>query len=1166
MKKEVTTMKMTTKKISLLLCFILIFSAAAPLLSVTAANTVGIKTLEDYIELTKNCKNDSWSKGKTVELLNDLDLSNSNFTPIPSFSGTFNGNGYTISGVNLVNKGSHQGLFRYIQEGGVVENLNVKGVITPSGTAKSIGGIAGELSGSVINCSFDGNISGKASVGGIAGYVNESGIIKSSRSYGNIVGSTYTGGIAGQNLGRIELCENNSAVNTTNTEEEKSIQDLTNINLEEITNKTELVDTNTDTGGIAGYTKGKIISCKNLADIGYKSIGYNTGGIAGRNAGYIADCENSGEIRGRKDIGGICGQAEPYVTLEYSESVIDDIKSTLKDIKGTVNGSIDSEDNSFYDSLNNINSVLGDITDRVGYLSDDVTDYANDVTSKTNDMTDRMHKALTKSPDVFDGLSTGINQMSDGLEDFKAAGDYISQSIDDLCDDLNGSITTDDKDKDKTNQNLSDALAYLRLSSKQLSRALYELEVAIDSMQTGAKQLDEAVKALNKALDERKKINDSFLEIADSLDTVIDAVIAANGSLEEIAKILSDLKNQGYLKNITSETIANLKALAANYKDIKQALTMIRDALTVLGDQTDIKAIKRALDNFSKAFSNLSKAFEKMQNVIGKFGISLDFDASSETIKKAIQAFKDGCSDLQDGAASLSDSVGKLNEIVKDLSAGGALELPSVSDSFNDNMDGLMNSIRSMQKEFTSLNDIFKDEKNKLSDNINDITDQLTLLSDIMTDAYDDSLDISKDDVYEDISEYDRSGDTRGKVETSKNTGAVSGDINVGGVVGSMAIEYDFDPEDDVSKSGKRSTKFTYKTKCVVRHCTNEAEVTSKKDYSGGIVGRMDLGSVLLSDNYGKVSATDGNYSGGIAGKSDTIIRSSAAKCELSGNDYIGGIAGEASKIINCQTLVYVSENGEYTGAIAGKAETGKLLKNYCVNDDLGGIDDINYDGIAEKTDVGTFARFVDSNFNKPVSFNLKFVADDKEVANLTYNYKDSIPDDEIPRVPEKKGYYGKWSDYDFKEVTHDAVIEAEYNRNMDILSSDAKRENGKSIILVCGAFDDSARVSASKLTGENAIDGYEVNISNVYTDSYTVRYLPLSDKKTSIYIDTGSGYKKVPSKAYGSYMEFNTSTPTFNLLEKEKNTLVIYVSAGIMILIVCAGAFIIIKKKKKIA
>ena len=50
------------------------------------------------------------------------------------------------------------------------------------------------------------------------------------------------------------------------------------------------------------------------------------------------------------------------------------------------------------------------------------------------------------------------------------------------------------------------------------------------------------------------------------------------------------------------------------------------------------------------------------------------------------------------------------------------------------------------------------------------------------------------------------------------------------GIVGSMAIEYDFDPEDDLIQEGDRSLDFRYQTKAVVASCINTGEITGKQD------------------------------------------------------------------------------------------------------------------------------------------------------------------------------------------------------------------------------------------------------------------------------------------------------------------------------------------------
>ena len=129
-----------------------------------------------------------------------------------------------------------------------------------------------------------------------------------------------------------------------------------------------------------------------------------------------------------------------------------------------------------------------------------------------------------------------------------------------------------------------------------------------------------------------------------------------------------------------------------------------------------------------------------------------------------------------------------------------------------------------------------------------------------------------------------------------------------------------------------------------------------------------------------------------------------------------------------------------------------------------------------------------------------------KENPNFTSQFigliKEEIAKDKIPSVPEKRGYYGKWSSYDFASPTYDAEIEAEYYRNLEIIESELKRGD-KAILLLCGAFDDTASIRAVKNTEKNSkmhakkiLDSFKVKIDGAYNKKYTVRYLPLSDKK----------------------------------------------------------------------
>ena len=81
-----------------------------------------------------------------------------------------------------------------------------------------------------------------------------------------------------------------------------------------------------DSGGIVGFSKGVVSGCVNRGTVGYPHFGYNVGGIAGRQSGYLTGCENRGEIHGRKDVGGIVGQMEPYLLLLESINMADELR------------------------------------------------------------------------------------------------------------------------------------------------------------------------------------------------------------------------------------------------------------------------------------------------------------------------------------------------------------------------------------------------------------------------------------------------------------------------------------------------------------------------------------------------------------------------------------------------------------------------------------------------------------------------------------------------------------------------------------------------------------------------------------------------------------------------------------------------------------------------
>ena len=151
---------------------------------------IQITCAEDLLELSRNCALDTWSQGKHVALTADISLAGTGYTPIPTFGGTFDGGGYTISGLDLSSGLTPAGVFGTLQEGAVVKDLHVTGSIEPSGHGSSIGGIAGENYGVIAACSFSGTITGTDRVGGIAGQmcIRDSSTTKYMDGHGAAVG------------------------------------------------------------------------------------------------------------------------------------------------------------------------------------------------------------------------------------------------------------------------------------------------------------------------------------------------------------------------------------------------------------------------------------------------------------------------------------------------------------------------------------------------------------------------------------------------------------------------------------------------------------------------------------------------------------------------------------------------------------------------------------------------------------------------------------------------------------------------------------------------------------------------------------------------------------------------------------------------------------------
>lgn len=367
--------------------------------------TIYIDSVEKLQELAELCAYDAWSRDKYVLLEADLELAGRELV-IPVFGGIFDGQGHTVSGLEITQEGSQMGLFRYLQQGAVIRDLSVREArVIPQGSACQTGILVGRNYGSIINCQVSGVLEGDEEVGGIAGVNEESGVIRSCTADVTVVGTRRSGGITGCNHGTLNNCTNRGNINIYTNDMIYDLEDFTVENLEEASSGSRL-DAHMDTGGIAGISDGKIYYCTNAGTVGYAHVGYNTGGIVGRlHQGYIQNCTNTGHVLGRKDVGGIAGQMEPFMEVEYIDGKLDELDRELDIFLDMLEAS--------HDHLSNYGNQAAAITRQLNANLRNVSTSASNLLNITNDLWQVYNQELSGISSDFDRLSDDLKGIND---------------------------------------------------------------------------------------------------------------------------------------------------------------------------------------------------------------------------------------------------------------------------------------------------------------------------------------------------------------------------------------------------------------------------------------------------------------------------------------------------------------------------------------------------------------------------------------------------------------------------------------------------------------------------------------------------------------------------------------------------------------------------------
>lgn len=624
-------MKQLRRGAAFLTALALLCTLALP--AAAAADTVTISSVQDFVQFSKQCTRDTWSRGITVELTADLDLSDQAITPVPIFQGTFHGNGHTISGLSLETKGSKMGLFRTLSASAVVEDLTVEGTLCPQGSANQAGLLAGENFGTVRRCTVRGSVTGQEDIGGLVGFNGESGSLISCSSAADVTGVYNVGGIAGENLGTVERCSNTGNLNVEADQ-----------------------DTPTNVGGIAGLSRGTIRGCSNTGPVGYQHVGYNMGGIAGLQSGEISECTNTGPIQGRKDVGGIAGQFEPYTSLTYGPSPSQQLADSMSGL---------------FDQLDRFATQVNDMVSRG-------TEDAQVIHDALSAIQERAHAAgsegHTDFRDMSDALYQHITTISDRLDSLQSHTDRFR---DDAGDALQEALDQSDTLLDELEQLAKEADSGVKQSIEALEDTVKKIQALFEEIHTHRQAIIQELAALQAYVDEVARLiaagdYEQALQVPFPSLALGDHISAIADALKECPRLAAQLAEQW--KKIYQNTSSDLgqtgSAIDKAQSKLYSALTDLKDAFAHLSDaaQNDLDAVNRESDQIrdllkdytdtlgdkaQSAVDDINQEFTVIQDRVD--GITQSVEADNDALYATSQAILDQMDLVRQAILSLSE-------------------------------------------------------------------------------------------------------------------------------------------------------------------------------------------------------------------------------------------------------------------------------------------------------------------------------------------------------------------------------------------------------------------------------------------------------------------------------------------------------------------------------
>ena len=919
--------------------------------------------------------------------------------------------------------------------------------------------------------------------------------------------ASSVGLLAGENYGTIRRC---SAQGTVSGQED--VGGLVGLNGEEglllACSSNAQVTGVTNAGGIAGQNLGTLDTCSNSGSINPQAnqdIPTNVGGIAGLSRGTIRDCSNSGVVGYSHlgyNMGGIAGLQSGEILRCSNTGLI----QGRKDVGGIVGQFEPSTTLTYSDSPTQA------LSDSLGGLLDELSNLTNTLDAMAGrgiEDAQVIHDALTAIQDKTH--STG----SQGHADFQAMSDKLY----DYTTSIHDNLTHLSNRLDQFNQD----------AEKELQTVLDQSDQLLDDLQTLFSQADagiqDSISVMERTLSDIRAQLQIIRTHRQALEQELDQL---NDYIAQVAALVAEGRYDEALQlpfpNLSLSE--HLSAISAANQEIAQLATQLPKQWSEIYDRLS-SSMKDTGKDMDKRLSKLYDALDTLLDlwsVLSK-DVQNDLDAISQGSEQIRTLLKDYTDTLGNQVQDAADEIDAQLTVIQN-------QADQMTQWAKEDRQAIHSSSQAMLDRLEEVRQAVADLGKEPELTVTDLTDQVE--------------------------------EGPGLIAECTCTAQVSGDTNVGGIIGTAAPELGDDPEATFDFGDLELLSDVYATlRCVVRDCRFDGGVTVKNECGGGVAGRCEVGAILDCAARGSVEVT-GDYCAGIAGRTRGKILRCAALVDLTGESWLGGIAGLGQDISGCRSMVQADSQGEYLGAIAGQAE-GDLSDNFYLFEDLAGLDSVDRAGLAQGLDFDAFSQLsgIPEDF---LTFSYQFKVDGKIVAEVPFAYGADLDLTKVPQAPERDGEFGQWPQFSTTNLRRSRVIEAQFASPTSTL---ADRE-GVAQLLVEGTFapDAALTVTQAELPGRDAVDAQPVSawnytVTGSQSDTVTLRLRTDGAEHPAAALYQDGSWVRAESTLDGSYLVLEAPVQgQVVLLDEGGLSPLVFVLGGAGLAVLLAAVWLILRHR----